>query len=255
MLLGVRLVEPQAIQPQGYPITLFLLAGVLLVVFKHRANLVRLTRGTESVIADRPWMDPLLGVALRFGLALSFGSALFFNFLAAPALFRSFAEVVEQAPSDRTAQEALLPADADSSRRAALASALAGAAVGPLFPLYFALQVGGGFVVVIALGRLAPVWGRGARRAWWLAAILSLIGWGLSGEVSRLRLERFSPDPAIRATAKAQFGPVHLVSLSLSALATLTQAVGLVLIPLNLRDTYTLAVKPVGSSNPSSDQP
>jgi hypothetical protein len=154
---------------------------------------------------------------------LAFGGSAFFNFVTAPAIFRSFEEVAAASKSDRTANIAIVPDDATDETRKALASALAGAAVGPVFPKYFAMLVICGSVALITS---LPWRSQGLihkRRTLLLLAVLivAVVGWPLSGYVSQLRLERFAADPAVAAKAKSLFGPVHLMSLGLSAVGTL----------------------------------
>ncbi|MGL6095139.1 MAG: glycerol-3-phosphate acyltransferase [Fimbriiglobus sp.] len=199
-------------------ITAFLLLGSAAVVGKHRANVRRLFHGTENLIGDSPMRRTFVKGLHLVAVGLGFGGAAFFNFGAAPAIFASFQRVVDGGPSDRTAGETLLPADASPERKAALANALAGAAVGPVFPRYFGLQaVCGGVALVTAL-------------SWWrlgrvhrvrvgvvgLGLLTVAIGWPLSNHVSELRPRRFDPDPAVAAAAKSAFVSMHLASLGLS---------------------------------------
>ena len=82
-------------------------------------------------------------------LGLWFGGAGFFNFVTAPSIFESFKEVVNTAPSDRTAHWPIAPrggSEAATKKREDLANALAGSAVGPVFPKYFAMQAVCGLV-------------------------------------------------------------------------------------------------------------
>ena len=134
-------------------------------------------------------------------------------------LFRSVAE----SPSDRTALLDIVPPGTPQAERDALASALAGAAVGPIFPRYFAMQLVCGAVTLVTA--LSFVRAGGVHR---LRAVLAGVAFALvvvsvpvSHTVSRLRLERFSPDAEVAARAKELFGPVHLVSLALSGVTTL----------------------------------
>jgi hypothetical protein len=151
-------------------------------------------------------------------LGLWFGGAAFFNFATAPAIFASFKEVVNAGPSDRTAGETIIPADASQERKDALASALAGSAVGPVFPRYFAMQAICG---VVALVTALSWWKYGGVHRWRVIVVAVAlatvaVGWPISDEVSRLRLLRFSSDTSVASAAKAAFGPWHLVSLFLS---------------------------------------
>jgi glycerol-3-phosphate acyltransferase PlsY len=206
--------------------TLFCVIGGLFVIVKHRSNVKRIIERRENQIAAAP--NALAGWHL-LALGLAFGGSAFFNFVTAPAIFQSFEEVVRASKSDRTANIALLPDHASDDDRKALASALAGAAVGPVFPKYFAMLVIGGSVALITS---LPWRSRGLihkrRTALLLAAlIVAMIGWPLSAYVSQLRLERFATDPQAAAQAKSLFGPVHLASLGLSAIGTFLNGLSL----------------------------
>jgi acyl-phosphate glycerol 3-phosphate acyltransferase len=222
---------PDAFSPHHLPVTLYLVAGTALVLAKHRANVRRLVAGSESRIGDFPMRDVVVRGLHVLALGLWFGGAAFFNFGAATAIFASFKEVVSAGPSDRTAGETIIPADAPQERKDALASALAGSAVGPVFPRYFAMQAACG---VVALVTALSWWRRGGvHRARVvvvaLAAVTVAAGWPISEEVSRLRLARFSPDAAVAGAAKAAFGPWHLVSLLLSFVTVALAGVALAL--------------------------
>jgi acyl-phosphate glycerol 3-phosphate acyltransferase len=219
ILVSARLVStPAPFAPDRLPVTLYLVIGTGFVVLKHRANLRRLLVGTESRIGDFPMRDTILRGLHVLALGLWFGGAAFFNFGAATAIFASFKEVVNAGPSDRTAYVQIVPEGTSDAKKNELASALAGAAVGPVFPRYFTMQAVCG---VIALATALSWWRLGGVHKWRvvviaLAAATVAAGWPISEEVSRLRLERFSPDTSAAAAAKAAFGPWHLVSLFLS---------------------------------------
>lgn len=200
------------------PVTLYLLAGAAMVFVKHRANAKRLLAGSENAIGEFPMRQPVLRGLHVLALGLWFGGAAFFNFGAATAIFASFKEVVNAGPSDRTAHETIIPADAPQERKDALASALAGAAVGPVFPRYFAMQAVCG---VIALLTALAWWKQGGIHRLRVlvigfALVTVAVGWPISDEVSRLRLARFDPDSGAALAAKAAFATWHLVSLALS---------------------------------------
>ena len=152
-------------------------------------------------------------------LGLWFGGAAFFNFGTAPAVFNSFKQVVQAGPSDRTAHVKII--DDDSPKKDALASALAGSAVGPVFPRYFAMQAVCGLVALFT----AMTWFNAEggqkvhrRRVFVIGAALLLVaaGWPISEQVSSLRLQRFDPNRVVADAAISAFGPWHLVSLLLS---------------------------------------
>jgi hypothetical protein len=235
VLVAARLVEAPVVWPQaGGQVTVFCVVGVAFVVVKHKGNILRLLAGTESRIGDGPMRQTLLRGLHLLAVGFWFGGAGFFNFVVAPAIFDSFKHVVADQPSDRTANVRILPADATQPTTDALASALAGSAVGPVFPRYFLMQALCGAVAVLT----AAVWLRAepgtrvhfARVVVLLVAlVLVLAGWGISDKVSELRLQRFDPNPSVAEAARAAFGPWHLVSLALSGVTTLLAGVGLFL--------------------------
>jgi acyl phosphate:glycerol-3-phosphate acyltransferase len=199
-------------------LTGFCVGGSLLLIVKHRTNIRRLIAGTENRLESKSMWDTLGRVIHVLSLGIWFGSAVMFNFVAAPAIFESFKDVVERAPSDRTANQPLNPGGTDEQKKQ-LASALAGAAVGPIFPKYFALQLlCAGLATITALGwRSRPgrvhVWRVRVLAAGFVCAIVSR---PLADKVSALRLERFTDD-----AAKAAFGEWHLMSLGLSFLTAI----------------------------------
>jgi acyl-phosphate glycerol 3-phosphate acyltransferase len=211
-------ITPNAVSAVAVPVMFYLVIGSAFVFLKHRANVKRLLAGTENQVREFGMRQPVLRSLHVVALGLWFGGAAFFNFGTATAIFASFKDVVNAGPSDRTAYETILPADASQERKDALASALAGSAVGPVFPRYFAMQT---VCAVIALITSLSWYkcGRLHRRRVWVIAFafaIVLVSWPISDEVTRLRLLRFSPDTAIAAAAKAAFASWHLVSLALS---------------------------------------
>jgi hypothetical protein len=159
-----------------------------------------------------------------------FGGAAFFNFIAAVPIFESFKQVVNGGPSDRTAYQQIIDPKASDDQKNALASALAGSAVGPVFPRYFAMQAVCG---LIALATALAWWNAGGKvhrhRVYVLAlAVLTVaIAWPISNYVSELRVLRFDPDSATALAAKAAFGPWHLASLLLSCATVLLAGLAL----------------------------
>lgn len=195
----------------------FCFVGSLFVVVKHRSNVGRLLAGTENQIGDGPMRQAILRVVHVVAAGVWVGAAGFFNFVTAPSLFSTFEAVVQTAPSDRTAHVPIVPPGTTAEERKNLASALAGAAVGPIFPKYFALQL------ACAVAVLATAWtwrkespGRHKLRVQLAFAAFASVaaGWWISAVVSRLRLARFEPDLA--EIARDQFATWHLVSLGLS---------------------------------------
>jgi hypothetical protein len=126
--------------------------------------------------------------------------------------------VVDTAPNDRTAYQPVGIAKPTDDSRTQLASALFGAGVGPVFPIYFLMMLGCSSVALATafawrnLGRVH----RQRFRVALLATITVVIGVPLSDYVTDLRLERLSLNDAIATSAKAAFATWHLVSLALS---------------------------------------
>jgi acyl-phosphate glycerol 3-phosphate acyltransferase len=234
LVIARLLSTPASFSPDNLPITAYLFAGAAMVFFKHRANLGRLAAGSENRIGEFAMRQPILRGLHVVALGLWFGGAAFFNFIAAVPIFRSFEQVVHTGPSDRTAGETIIAPDASEERKKALASALAGSAVGPVFPRYFAMQSVCGLVALAtALSWWSAEGGRKVHR--WRVILIALgvatvaIGWPLSNYVSELRLERFSSDQGIASAAKAAFGPWHLASLLLSTVTVCLAGLALAL--------------------------
>jgi acyl phosphate:glycerol-3-phosphate acyltransferase len=201
------------------PITIFCLVGALVVILKHRANIQRLRMNTEKRTGDGSMRQGLLRTLHIAAVGIWVGAAGFFNFVTAPSLFTTFEQVVATSPSDRTANVPIVPAELPAAQRKQLASALAGAGVGPVFPKYFALQL----VASILVAGTAYTWRREPARRHSLRWLLSLaafasvvVGWWISSVVSELRLARFNVSPEIAKAAVDQFAVWHLVSLGLS---------------------------------------
>ena len=236
VLVAARLLgSPAPFSEQELPITLYLLIGTALVFLKHRSNVRRIVAGTESQsLADGPRRQTALRMLHVLSLGLWFGGAAFFNFAAAPTIFQSFESVVYTNPSDRTAHVTILPKTASPEEMKDLARALAGAAVGPVFPLYFGLQV---VCSMIALATALSWWnaegGRKVHRCRVCILIVAVVtvvaALPIATYVSDLRLERFSTDTAVASAAKAAFNPWHLASLGLSFVTVTLAGISLAL--------------------------
>jgi acyl-phosphate glycerol 3-phosphate acyltransferase len=214
---------------EALPVTLYLVLGTVLVVIKHRSNVRRVMTGTESrSMSDGPRRRRGLRAVHLLALGLWFGGAAFFNFGTAIPIFESFKQVVNESPSDRTANIDIVPPDADKE---ALANALAGAAVGPVFPRYFGMQAVCGLVALVTALSWWKLGGVHRLRVYLIAAglLLVLVGIPISNEVSELRLQRYVGEDASRAAAKAAFGPWHLVSLLLSMVTIVLAGLALAL--------------------------
>jgi acyl phosphate:glycerol-3-phosphate acyltransferase len=224
--------SPTPFSADAMPITLYLIAVAAMVVIKHGKNIERLLSGTENQIREFTMRQVILRGLHVLALGMWFGGAGFFNFLAAPPIFASFKQVVYAGPSDRTAQETIIPADASPERKDALASALAGSAVGPVFPRYFGMQAVCGILALVTALSWWKAEGKVHRwRVYVIAAavLIVAIGWPISNYVSELRLLRFAPDTAVAAAAKTDFVSWHLVSLFLSFVTVCLAGVALAL--------------------------
>lgn len=227
-LVAVRLAfRSDPFAEDEWPITAFCIAGALVVIAKHRANIGRIWMGTESRIGDGPARRVLLRMLHLLAVGFWFGSGTFFVFVATVPIFDSFAEVVRTQPNARTANLRIVPDGANAADRDKLASGLAGAAVAPIFPRFFALSA---ICAWVALWT-SFVWATGGvhRIRFILCAIAATgvaFGWPLSIFVSDLRELRMSADAVIAARATAAFGPWHVTSLFLSmAVSVLTGVV------------------------------
>jgi hypothetical protein len=210
--------------------SLYLYLGSLMVIVKHRTNILRLFAGTENHLSPSRSRERFaLGIHL-LALGWLFGATFFLQFIAGLSVFETFPEVVAQAPSDRTAQIAIADGLSDDQKKQ-LGSALAGAAVAPMFPKYFVWSA----LAVVVATISASGWRKRSRldacRFWLLVlcTILILTDWWIADEVSRLRLERFSSNPSIADKAKAAFGSWHLVSLFTNLIAGLFSGIALFL--------------------------
>lgn len=231
LLLIWLLTTPMPFDHEFVPVTSYLLLGAGLVVLKHRGNLTRILAGTENQIRDFAMRETTIRAVHLLALGLWFGGAAFFNLIAAVPIFDSFKQVVNSGPSDRTAFETIIPPDASQERKDALANALAGSAVGPIFPRYFMMSAVCGALALVT----AMTWWKtgvlGQLRVWVIgvAFITVVIGWPVSNYVSELRLERFASDPSTAAKAKEAFSLWHLISLLLSLLMVSLTAIALAL--------------------------
>lgn len=161
-------------------------------------------------------------------LGLWFGAVVMFDFVVAPTeFFEAFPAVVASAPSDRTANLPLAPGATEEQKKQ-LATALAGAAVGPVFPKSFRLQaVCAALSLITALGW----WSSPGRVNRWRVIVLGLaaaavaVGWPLSAYLSGLRAQRF--DPVSGEAAATAFREWHFVSLGLSMLTALLTGIAL----------------------------
>jgi len=226
------------------PRTLFCLLAATLVVVRHRSNLMRLLQGRENQLEDRPAMTQLRKSLHALALGLWFGSAVFFSFVVGLTLFHTFEALgqAQERPAWFPRPEIFAHADANLDGPKEQGARVAGYAVSPMFPLYFALQGACGLVALVT----ALPWARfGAVHRWRVyllmaALVLVLVGWPLERHVGALRDPRNAATEAyLRApsdetrvkmqAARAEFGRWHGYSLllNLACLLCVTGAMAL----------------------------
>jgi len=205
--------------------TVFLFAAFLLVLLRHRENIVRIWNGTEHQFEETLLLGALNRVIHVLALAMWFGGGLFFTFVVAVNIFAHF-EKLGLTPADERPEWLPLPASFDKPA----GTRLAGDTVAPIFPPYFAMQgICGILALITAVGftRAVPFRRIHSWRFWLVAvALLTLvIAWPLNQHIAHLRILRNEGD----AVAKAQFGAWHAASLLLNfaTLAMVTAAMAL----------------------------
>jgi acyl-phosphate glycerol 3-phosphate acyltransferase len=180
--------------------TAFSLLAALLVIARHRSNLGRLSRGTENRLADTPKLRMAARILHILALSLWFGGGVMFSFVVAPSLFATFRGLES------------LPEGWQGTR-------IPGIAVGPIFPLYFALQGMCGLVALLTAWGWTRSHPERVHRVRFLVIALALtavvVGWPLVGKVGGLRVARDAGD----AAAKSAFATWHTVSLLLDCAA------------------------------------
>jgi glycerol-3-phosphate acyltransferase PlsY len=220
------------------PLTAFCFLAAALVVLRHRANLVRLWHGNENRLRDTPTMNTLTKTIHVLALGLWFGTVVFFTFVVGLVLFHAFELLGEQPveqrpkwfplPAAYARQDSVLDGPKEQGTRAA------GAAVGALFPWYFAIQGACGLLALgtaLGLSRAHPGRVHRVRSILLLLALLFVLaGWPLEQKVNALRGPRNEavsafltsrPEQADKARtaaleAKAEFGLWHGLSLLLN---------------------------------------
>jgi acyl phosphate:glycerol-3-phosphate acyltransferase len=228
------------------PRTTFCIVAGVMVILRHRANIVRLIQGTENQLKDTPIMQQLTKSLHVLALGLWFGSAVFFTFVVALSLFNSFEAAAMQDPRESWFPQPtmLLAKRGDEEALKEQGSRAAGHAVGPLFVWYFALQGVCGFIALATA--LALLKHAGAVHRWrvnFLIAALALvvIGWPLERKVHALQgprnqtMEAYLQDRdnaakiAAKNAARAEFGQWHGYSIlvNLACVLCVTAAMAL----------------------------
>ena len=184
-------------------VTAFCLFGTVLVFLRHVGNIGRLLHGSENRLQDSPTMLLFSKTVHVLALGLWFGTVVFFAVVGL-LLFQTFDEIGRQdkdhrpawfplapeydqkLPSDKFPDPFPDPLGKEQGARAA------GAAVGPIFPWYYGIQIGCGILAVItALGWWFT---RRSSRVHTIRAVLLMLalagvglGWWMAGVVAGLR--------------------------------------------------------------------
>jgi acyl-phosphate glycerol 3-phosphate acyltransferase len=181
-------------------VTAFCVIAVVLVAVRHRANIGRLLHGNENRLKEGPVMLQLAKTLHVLAVGLWFGSAVFFTAMGL-VVFGAFEQIAEKPAAERPTWlplPALYDQAPPSPRfpdplRKEQGIRVAGAVVGPLFPIYFALQTVCGVVALVtAFGWIGMPGSAGKLRAILLAVALGCVagGWALERKVSDLRVPR-----------------------------------------------------------------
>jgi acyl phosphate:glycerol-3-phosphate acyltransferase len=190
--------EPLA-GPNGV-VTGFCLLAATLVAARHRANIGRLLRGNENRLKESSVMFQLGKTLHALAVGLWFGSAVFFTIMGL-VVFGTFEQISSQPAAERPAWLPL-PALYDQPRpsprfpdplRKEQGTRVAGAVVGPLFPIYFNLQaVCGAIALLTSLAWMRTIGTASKARIVVLATALACVagGWFLERKVSALRIPR-----------------------------------------------------------------
>lgn len=174
----------------------FAVLAAAVVVVKHRENLKRLRQGTESRLPEDSPVVQLGKILHVWALAIWLGSMVFFTIVGL-SLFDTFDRLgaSKDRPGWLPLTEKYQKVDAHIDGPREQGSRIAGAAVAPLFPIYFLLQ---GACAFVAMGTALP-WGRleprrKAHRARFnllvVALVTVLVGWWVEKHVSALRIPR-----------------------------------------------------------------
>jgi glycerol-3-phosphate acyltransferase PlsY len=230
-LAGLRLLlTPDPFDDSQIVLTIFCLSAFLLVVIRHRDNIGRIRRGTENRVEEKPIMRSLAKTIHALSVSLWFGGAVFFTFVVAPLLFKTFESYGEMGFNERPPW---LPVASMFNKESG--TRLAGAAVAPIFPFYFMVQGACGFLALLtSMGWTKADPTTRVHRVRFLVLLLALltviVGWPIAQKVSALRYDRFSIDPAISDPAKQAFGMWHAISLNLSFITILLVGIATALI-------------------------
>ncbi|MFL5245636.1 MAG: glycerol-3-phosphate 1-O-acyltransferase PlsY [Gemmataceae bacterium] len=202
-------------------LTLFCLLASLLIIARHRTNLLRLVQGRENRVKENRSMFVLTKIVHVLALGLWFGTSVFFSFIVGQTLFAAFEEVTAKPAAERP-NWLPVPAEYDRERpsdkfpdplRKEQGSRLFGTAVGPLFPRFFGIQaVCGLLALATALSwTVAPnaSWPK-LRVAVLLVALLTVAGgWWLEQRVDELRQARTKTTDAVLSASQPSVDQIH----------------------------------------------
>jgi acyl phosphate:glycerol-3-phosphate acyltransferase len=174
-------------------VTLFCLLAAALVAVRHAGNIRRLLAGTENRLKDTPAMFQLSKALHVLAVGLWFGTVIFFT-VTGGLLFPTFTDEVHKDPPylPRPAAYDKAPGDEKEVVLKEQAARVFGAAVAPLFPWFFRIQLGCAVVALLtALGWAVRRKGERvhAARLWVLIAATGALSVGLCLDrvVERLR--------------------------------------------------------------------
>jgi acyl-phosphate glycerol 3-phosphate acyltransferase len=264
-LCGWRLMVPGPFTRENLVLTWFCVLVTALVFVRHRSNLVRLVHGTENQLREKPIMIKATRILHVLSLGLWFGLSVFFNFAVGLSVFGTFWNIGKLDSSQRPSwfpaapmyerdpelwrkeSSNALPFNTSEEVRREQGTRAAGAAVGPLLTIYFAVSGFCGLLALVtSLGWSAqdPSTRVHRLRAWFLiAALLTvLLGWPLERKVAAVNAERntaidnllASDNPNAKlidaaTNAKQAFTTWHSASLGLSLLGVVLVTIAMAL--------------------------
>lgn len=214
----------------------FTMVAAAFVWIKHLANIRRIFQGTENKVQDAQIWHGLGNLILLLSLGIWLGSYCFFTFVIGPGVFHWFetAVLAENRPYWLMVPEAFQQASPQGlpvPLAKEQASRLAGLVVGPVFKIFYALQVS------CALFALLGLVGKSTGAGCWkmrrqailmilLAALSVGVNWSLLGKTEEARIERAKstdayllaptdqkPDLQKVLADRGAFGKIHGVSL------------------------------------------
>jgi acyl-phosphate glycerol 3-phosphate acyltransferase len=209
-VFGVQLVTAATpLQGEQRTLTLFSLSAFVLIVVRHADNIMRLLTGREHQVSESSAMRSLAKIIHILAMGLWFGSNVFFTFVVALVVFKTWEGLGEDPPG-------WLPIYGKET-----ATRIAGATIAPIFPFFYAMQLLCALLgLITAVGFSLSEPGRKVHRVRFyvilLAALTVMAGWPLSIQVGQLREQRYDRNPSVAQPAREQFGRLHTASLFLN---------------------------------------